>query len=210
MKKIPRQDSLLVMEISGLQQTLRQMLELLPEIQKRAFDPALKNALTHYLNLTASHAKATSTIAGKLDMPGKIPGSMGHTTEGLGRDAIEILDATSGKSIADIIAITWIQKIQQFKATCILVALSFSTVHAPVKETLQQMLDEENSDAALFEQLLAAFLKQNGEPEKLDQNAGGKSINDLKGRKNQETPVSPGARSGTSHRGYPGGESRGH
>jgi ferritin-like metal-binding protein YciE len=231
MKDITNLNELLLHHLQNLYSAEDQQLKVLPSIIKRVNHRSLKNALKHHLELTVEHKNRIEIIFQSLAQKedkntaiGEYRGS-NYTCKGmmgLVDEANELLDGKLTQDVTDAAIIACVQKMEHYEIC------TYGTAHAyalqlhehKIEKLLKETLDEEYDADDLLTALATAALNKEAIPEgqaKEDEPVENSSDENIytgtpshKTTSSERTINSPGGRAGTSHRGYPGGESRGH
>jgi ferritin-like metal-binding protein YciE len=213
-----------------------QMINSLPSLIRKASHSSLKNALKHHLAVTRQQKKRLEQVAQLLDekagsrgkkrvpstganaAPGKQYACKGMA--GLIEEANELMIQRMNKDVIDAAIITCVQKMEHYEICTYGTALAYAEqLHIPkVEALLEETLNEEYDADDLLTSLAISAMNKEAEHE-----SGGGPVNSLQDavavgikvprnieHMTERSIHSPGGRSGTSHRRYANGESRGH
>lgn len=228
--------SLLMHHLQNLYSAEEQLMRAMPLLVEKVVHPSLQNALNHHLSLTEGQMKRLEQVARllaeKLSNGGK-KGSkpVGINTElngqytckgmvGLIEEANELLDQRLSRDVTDAAIIACVQKMEHYEICTYGTALAYAEQLHLTKAAalLEETLDEEYDADDLLTALATSAFNKEAEPEGLStdkEGIPGAHPAHIKTAKSTEHITerninSPGGRSGTSHRRYPSGESRGH
>lgn len=216
---------LLIYFVQSLSAAEAQIEAAMPAIIEKAKHASLKNALQHHLSLSPLHKKRLQTIAGLIANEDQIISSKNNAdaVKGLISEANDLLQMQLAAEVTDAALIAALQKIEHYEISCYGTAAAFAAqlklneAEALLRETL---MEEYDADDLLTSLATAAFNKEalhepvnNDEPNSEVRNDVTSSDTSERSQKvtiTERTIQSPGGRSGTSHRAYANGESRGH
>ncbi|HEX8356299.1 MAG TPA: DUF892 family protein [Segetibacter sp.] len=233
MQEISDLNSLLVSHIKNLYAAEQQIKQAIPAIIESVQHSSLKNALTHHSNLTDDQLlrlekmltilqKKTAGMKDEDFLLNKEYVSKGMA--GLIEEANEMLSYQLSSEVIDAAVIASVQKLEHYEICCYGSALAFAVqlklhdVELLLKETLEEEYDADDLLTALA---TSALNKEAAHGENIssvttaeEKGEGRTEATNLEHKArvsiSERTINSPGGRSGTSHRGYGSGESRGH
>ena len=236
MKTIEDLPALFLYYIQNLYAAEKQIMEAMPAIIEKAKHQSLTNALQHHLTISKKHISRLNKIFAllnekKMGITGENEwetsvkaGVISKGTMGLIEEATELMEHDVDADVCDAAIIGCVQKIEHYEICTYGTALAYATqLHLHEAEVLlRETLDEEYDVDDLLTALATTVLNKEALPEGMEDanpnltdeendNASGSITR--KGSKvsiSERTVQSPGGRAGTSHRRYPGGESRGH
>jgi ferritin-like metal-binding protein YciE len=233
MEPINDLEDLFVNYIQTLYAAEKQIMEAMPAIMKKARHQSLKNALQHHLTISKKHSTRLHKIINEINEVNSNEAGENEQEITLQEDAAssgitglitevqELLNQKIDKYVNDAAIIGCVQKIEHYEICTYGTALAYATqLNLPkASELLRETLDEEYDADDLLTALAMAALNKEGIPEGWEEDEqikqpaakGTGTPDDVHGSAITERNIHwPGGRSGTSHRRYPNGESRGH
>jgi ferritin-like metal-binding protein YciE len=207
-----------------------QSLQEMPSMIEKAKHRSLKNGLLHHLEISKEHKKRLEQVVDFVDDKRTHTGQVQsiefkqqdcQAMAGLIEEANELLNSEIESDVIDAAIISCVQKMEHYEIAVYSTALAYAEqlhLHKVVL-LLKETLNEEYEADDLLTALARASLNKEALPggvEAEDEGEEGEDDSVITGSKpthktgSERTINSPGGRAGTSHRGYPGGESRGH
>lgn len=219
---------LLMHLIQNLYAAEEHMLQAMPAIIEKANHGSLRNALTHHLKLTGEQKNRLEQVAQFLNEKNVENAAKPDTHHickgmmGLIEEAKDVLDGGLEKEVTDAAIIACVQKMEHYEISTYGTALAYAhQLHlTKAEDLLNETLNEEYEADDLLTALATASLNKEAvhhDIENLNAVNSDTSSEDNEPSEStakihitERTINSPGGRAGTSHRGYGGGESRGH
>ena len=219
-------EQLFIYQLAAMYGAEEYQLKTIPGLIERANHRSLQNAVRHHAHLTLEHKKRIEEVILHLHSHGKsfmnIVKEMEDRTmvTALFNDCISLLDKPVPTGLTDAAIIACLQKIEHYEIASYRTALAYATRlnYPKIEALLKETLDEETDADDLLTALATVVLNKDvgapahhGDDSPADQHSTGTLHASATHKTISERNItSPGGRSGTSHRTYPNGESRGH
>jgi ferritin-like metal-binding protein YciE len=222
MNAIHNLTDLLLHQLQVLHAVEAHQLILLPQLIEKAHHQSLKNALTHHLKLSKEQKSRLHQLLLTLT-DNKFEAANEKTSNpkgisGLVAETTDLLQTQIAPEVIDAAIIACVQKIEHYEISGYGTAVAYAKqLHLhKAEDLLKETLVEEYDADDLLTNLAKASLNKKAAPEETIETATDDA--ELINKQTSKGIVhitecsiqSPGGRAGTSHRGYPSGESRGH